>query len=115
MFMAVKISRALISLDNNKDFSMPKEIAEAADEYSGEFEAELLKQDKIIAFTLEYFNNSGSKKVKNYFFENTESAIAFLLTILSERNYIESHLSHLKFQLDNDVRIEWTVDFNYPL
>jgi hypothetical protein len=111
--MAVKISRILTFLDN-KELPYSPELEEAMN-IADDFELNLIKNDKMIAFTIENFREPTLKKTLNLFFNDKETAFNFLLSLMSNQNIIETHLNVIKYRLDNNVTVEWTVDFNYPL
>lgn len=110
--MAVKISR-IMTFPNKEFLPIPEELEKPLG-IASEFELSLLKNKHVLAFTEEVVKTHIFKKTFNYFFEDKEAAINFLLTLMSEKSFIEPYLINAKYRLDNGVTIEWAVDFNYP-
>ena len=107
--MAVKITKITILPEN---VSYPNTYMDDNDfNKISSYEKELAKENKLIAYTFEFFKEE-RKIIKNYFFSDLTQALSFYTSLLSNLEYMESHLSNLLFHKNTNSIVTWSIDYD---
>lgn len=113
--MAIKLTRTFIyqDLDSYKNVRNSRDVKSSSS--ANDFEKKLLSEDKVIAYTREEMSVPETIETKNYFFKDKESLIIFLLDAFTNQDYLSIFLGNLNYHLENNIKVVWSVDYNYDL
>jgi hypothetical protein len=112
-FMAVKISKILTRNEENIPYDSPKSYTNFEFKMD-KVELELFQSNNISVITTELINNNLTR-ITNFYFKDKETALTFLVAMMYDNELISERLDELAHYSNNNIKIEWKIDYDFPL